>query len=152
MGKTRDLVKKPRYQGNISCKDGYDRGQKRKGPSRSRTHEEVVACIYKKGLNDPDNHNSVVTHLEPDNLECEVKRALGNITMNKASGDDGIPVELIQMLKDTIKWSAAFNMSANLENMSQDWKRSAFIQSQKKALPKNFQTNAQLCSFQILTS
>ena len=62
-----------------------------------------MARIYKKGLNDPDNHNSVVTHLEPDNLECEVKRALGNITMNKASGDDGIPVELIQMLKDTIK-------------------------------------------------
>ena len=63
-----------------------------------------MARIYKKGFNDPDNHNSVVTHLEPDNLECEVKRALGNITMNKASGDDGIPVELIQMLKDdTIK-------------------------------------------------
>ena len=60
----------------------------------------MVPGIYKKGLNDPDTHNSVVTHLEPDNLECEVKRALGNITMNKASGDDGIPVELIQMLKD----------------------------------------------------
>ena len=60
----------------------------------------MVPGIYKKGLNDPDTHNIVVTHLEPDNLECEVKRALGNITMNKASGDDGIPVELIQMLKD----------------------------------------------------
>ena len=55
---------------------------------------------YKKGLNDLDNHDGVVTHLEPDILECEVKWALGNITMNKASGGDGIPVELFQILKD----------------------------------------------------
>ena len=52
--------------------------------------------LYKRDLNDSDNHNGVVTHLEPDNLECEVKWALGSITMNKASGDDGIPVELFQ--------------------------------------------------------
>ena len=56
--------------------------------------------LYKKGLNDPDNHSGVVTHLEPDILECEVKWALGNITMNKASGGDGIPAELFQILKD----------------------------------------------------
>ena len=56
--------------------------------------------LYKKGLNDPDNHNGVVTHLEPDFLECEVKWALGSITMNKASGGDGIPVERFQILKD----------------------------------------------------
>ena len=56
--------------------------------------------LYKKGPNDPDNHNSVVTHLEPDILECEVKRALISITTNKASGGDGIPVELFQILKD----------------------------------------------------
>ena len=56
--------------------------------------------VYKKGLNDPENHDGVVTHLEPDILECEVKWALGNTTMNKASGDDVIPAELFQILKD----------------------------------------------------
>ena len=56
--------------------------------------------LYKKDLHDPDNHNIVITHLEPDILECEVKWALGRITMNKASGDHGIPVELFQILKD----------------------------------------------------
>ena len=56
--------------------------------------------LYKKGLNDPDNHDGVVTHLEPDILECEVKWALGSISMNKAGGGDGIPIELFQILKD----------------------------------------------------
>ena len=56
--------------------------------------------LYKKNLHDPDNHNGVITHLEPDILECEVKWALGSITTNKASGGDGIPVELFQILKD----------------------------------------------------
>ena len=60
--------------------------------------------LYRKYLHDPDNHDGVITHLEPDILECEVKRALGSITMNKASGGDGIPVELIQILKnDAVK-------------------------------------------------
>ena len=60
--------------------------------------------LYKKDLHDPDNHDGVITHLEPDILECEVKRALGNITMNKARGGDGIPAELFQILKnDTVK-------------------------------------------------
>ena len=58
--------------------------------------------VYKKGLNDPENHDGVVTHLEPDILECEVKWALGSITMNKTSGDDGIPAELVQILKDDV--------------------------------------------------
>ena len=62
--------------------------------------QEYTEELYKKDLNDPDNHNGVVTHLEPDVLECEVKWALGSITMNKASGGDGIPVELFQILKD----------------------------------------------------
>ena len=62
--------------------------------------QEYTEELYKKGLHDPDNHDSVITHLEPDILECEVKGALGNITMNKASGSDGIPVELFQILKD----------------------------------------------------
>ena len=58
--------------------------------------------LYKKDLNDPDNHNGVITHLEPDILECEVKWASGSIIMNKASGGDGIPVEIIQILKDDV--------------------------------------------------
>ena len=62
--------------------------------------QEYTNELYKKDLNDPDNHDGVITHLEPDILECEVKWALGSITMNKASGRDGIPVELFQILKD----------------------------------------------------
>ena len=62
--------------------------------------QEYTEELYKEGLHDPDNHDSVITHLEPDILECEVKWALESITTNKASGDDGIPVELFQILKD----------------------------------------------------
>ena len=62
--------------------------------------QEYTEELYKKDLHDPDNHNGVITHLETDILECEVKRALGIITMNKANGGDGIPVELFQILKD----------------------------------------------------
>ena len=62
--------------------------------------QENTNKVYKKDLNDPDNHDGVITHLEPEILECEVRWALGSITMNKASGGDGIPVELFQILKD----------------------------------------------------
>ena len=62
--------------------------------------QEYTEGLYKKGLNDPDNHNGVVTHLEPDVLECEVKWVLGSIAANKASGGDGIPAELFQIIKD----------------------------------------------------
>ena len=66
--------------------------------------EEYTEELYKKDLQDPDNHDDMITHLEPDILECEVKWALGSITVNKAPGGDGIPVELFQMLKDdTVK-------------------------------------------------
>ena len=65
-----------------------------------RRWQEYTEVLYKKAVNDPDNHDGVVTHLEPDILECEVKWTLGGITMNEASGGDGIPVELFQMLKD----------------------------------------------------
>ena len=73
--------------------------------------QEYSEQLYKKDLHDPDNHNGVISHLEPDILECEVKWALGSITTNKASVGDGIPVELFQILKDD-----AFNVPANLEN------------------------------------
>ena len=65
--------------------------------------QEYTEELYKKGLNDLDNHNGVIPHLEPDILECEVKRALGSISMNKASGGNGIPVELFQILDDAVK-------------------------------------------------
>ena len=72
--------------------------------------------LYQKDLHDPDNHDDVITNLEPDILKCEVKWALESITMNKASGGDGIPVELFQILKKIMLWRASLNMSANLEN------------------------------------
>ena len=78
--------------------------------------QEYTKELYKKDLHDPDNHDGVITHLEPDILECEVKEALESITTNKASGGDGIPVELLQILKDDAVKSAALNMPANLEN------------------------------------
>ena len=78
--------------------------------------QEYIEELYEKDLHDPDNHNGVFTHLEPDILECEVKWALGSNTMNKASRGDGIPVELFQILKDDAGESATLNMSANLEN------------------------------------
>ena len=74
--------------------------------------QEYTEELYKNDLHDPDNHEGVITHLEPDILECEVKWALGSITVNKASGGDGIPVELFQILID----DAALKMPANLEN------------------------------------
>ena len=78
--------------------------------------QEYTEELYKKDLHDTGNHDGVITHLEPDSLECEVKWALGSITINKASGGDGIPVELFQILKDDVVKSAALNMPANLEN------------------------------------
>ena len=109
IGKTRDLFKKIRdTKGTFSCKDGLHKGQKWYGPNRSRDikkrWQEYTEELYKKDLHDPDNHHGVITHLEPDILECEVKWALESITTNKASRGDRIPVELFQILKgDSVK-------------------------------------------------
>ena len=81
-----------------------------------KTQQEYTEELCKKDLHDPDNHDGVITHLEPDILECKVKWALGTLTMNKISGGDGIPVELFQILKDDAMKDDALNMSANLEN------------------------------------
>jgi len=80
--------------------------------------KEYTEALYKKNLHDPDNHEGVITHLEPDILECEVKWNLGSITTNKASGGDGIPVELFQILKDDAV-KVLHSMSANLENSAE---------------------------------
>ena len=94
--------------------------------------------LYKKDLQDPDNHNGVITHLEPDILEWEVKWALGSITMNKASGGDGIPVELFQILKDdAVKVLHSICQQIwKTQQCPQDWKRSVFIPIPKKGNAK----------------
>ena len=83
--------------GSITDKNGLDLAE---AEDVKKRWQEYTEELYKKDLHDPDNHNGLITHLEPDILECEVKWALGSITKNKASGGDGIPVELFQILKD----------------------------------------------------
>ena len=106
--------------------------------------------LYKKDLHDPDNHDGVITHLEPDILECEVKWALGSITMNKISGGDRIPVELFWILKDdAVKVLHSICQQIwKTQQWPQDWK-SQFA-SQRKAMPQNVQTTAQLHSSHTL--
>ena len=105
MGKTRDLFKKIRDTKEIfhakmdTIKDGNSMDLTEAEDIKKRW-QEYTEELYKKELHDPDNHDGVITHLEPDILECKVKWALGSITMNKASAGDGIPVELFQILKD----------------------------------------------------
>ena len=96
--------------------------------------QEYTEELYKKDLHDPENHNGVITHLEPDILECEVKWALGSITMEKASGGDGIPVELFQVLKDdAVKVLHSICQQIwKTQQWPQDWKRSVFILMPKK--------------------
>ena len=108
--------------------------------------------MYKKDLHDPDNHDGVITHLEPDVLECEVKWALGSITTNKASGGDGIPVELFQILKDDVVkvLHSICQQIWKTQQWPQDWKRSFFIPTPKKGNAKNAQTTAQLHSSHTL--
>ena len=105
--------------------------------------------LYKKDLYDPDSHDDVITHPEPDILECKVKWALGSITMSKTSGGDGIPVELeFQMLKDdAVKvLHSICQLIWKTQQWPQDWKGQFSLKSQRKAMPKNAQTTAQLHS------
>ena len=91
--------------------------------------------LYKKDLHDPDDHDGVITHLEPDILECEVKWTLGSITTNKASGGDGIPVELFQILKDTVKMLHSICQQIwKTQQWLQDWKISVFIPIPRRML------------------
>ena len=114
--------------------------------------------LYKQDLHDPDNHDSVITHLEPDILECEVKWTLGSITMNKASGGDGIPVELFEILKDdSVKVLHSICQQIwKTQQWPQDWKRSVFIPVPKKGNTKEcsnyriFHLSHMLVMFKIL--
>ena len=115
MGKTRDLFKKIRdtrgtfhaKMGSIKDRNGMDLTE----AEDIKRWQQYTEELYKKDMHNPENHDGIITHLEPDILECEDKWALGSITMNKASVGDGIPVELFQILKDD-----ALNMPTNLEN------------------------------------
>ena len=143
MGKTRDLFKKI---GKI--KETQDI---REAEETKMKWQEYIEELYKKDLNDPDNHDGVVTHLEQFILECEVKWALkGSITTNKVSWHDGIPIELFKILKDDgVK--VLHRMSTNLENSATATElEKVGYQSQGRAMPKNVQTTIQLHSFHVL--
>ena len=109
--------------------------------------QEYTEDLCKKDLHDPHNYDGVITHLEPDILECEVKWALGSITRKKASGGDGIPVELFQILKDdAVKvMHSIYQQIWKTQQWPQDWKKSVFI-----PIPKNAQTTTQLLSSYML--
>ena len=152
MGKTRDLFKKIRdTKGTFHAKMG--RIKDRKGMDLIEAEDikkrwQEYTELYKKDLHDADNHDGVITHLEPDILEHEVKWALGRITMNKASGGDGIPVELFQILKDdAVKVLHSICQQIwKTQQWPQDSKRSVFIPIPKKGNAKEYSTTAQLYS------
>ena len=108
--------------------------------------QEYTEELHKKDLHDPDTHDGVVTHLEPDILECKAKWALGSITTNTASGGDGIPVELFQILKDdAVKcYTQYVSKFGKLSSGHRTGKGQLSFQSQRKAMSKNVQTTAQL--------
>ena len=143
MGKTRDLLKKIRDTkgtfhakiGTIKDRNGMDLTE---AEDVKKRWQEYIEELYKKDLHDPDNHHGVILYLEPDVLECEVKWALGNITMNKASGGAGIPVELFQILEgDAVKVLHSIRQQIwNTQQWPQDWKRSVFIPVPKRGNAK----------------
>ena len=114
--------------------------------------QEYTEELYKIDLHDPGNHNGVITLLEPDFLECEVKWALGNITTNKASGGDEIPAELTQVLKDdTVKYCTQYVNKFGKHSSGHRTRKGQFsFQSQRKAMPKNVQPTAQQHSSHML--
>ena len=123
--------------GTIKDRNGMDLTEAQDIKKRWQEYTE----LYKKDLHDPDNHDGVITHLEPDILECEVKWFLGSITTNKASGGDGIPIELFQILKDdAVKVLHSIRQQiCKTQQWPPDWKRSVFISVSKKG-------NAKECS------
>ena len=114
--------------------------------------QQYTEELYKKDLHDPVNHDGVITHLEPDIQECKVKWALGSITTNKASGGDGIPATLFQILRyDAVKVLHSICQQIwKTQQWPQDWKKSIFIPISKKGNVKNVKTTAQLYSFHML--
>ena len=157
MGKTRDLFKKIRdtkgtfhvKMGSIKGRNGMDLTEAEDVKMRWQEYTEE---LYKKDLHDPDNHNGVITHLEPDILEREVKWALGSITMNKASASDGIPIELFRILKDDVVkvLHSVCQQMWKTHSGHRTGKVQFSFQSLRNAMPKNVQTTAQLHSSHTL--
>ena len=147
MGKTRDLFKKVRdttgtfqaKMGTIKDRNGMDLTEAKGIKKRWQEYTE----LYQKDIHDPDNHDAVITHLEPDILECEVKWALESITMNRASGGDGIPLELFQILEDdAVKVLHSIRQKVwKSQQWPQDWKRSVLIPNSKKGNVKECSNN-----------
>ena len=145
MGQTGDLFKKIRdtkgtfhaKMGTIKDKNGMDLTE---AEDIKKRWQEYTEELYKKGLHDPDNHDGMISQLEPDILESEVKWVLRSITTNKASGGDGIPVELFQILKDdAVKvLHSVCQQIWKTQQWTQDWKRSVFILIQKKGNTKGW--------------
>ena len=135
--------------GSLKDRNGLDLTE---AEDMKKRWQEYTEELYKKELHDQDNHDGMITHLEPDIPECEVKWALERVTTNKASGGDGVPVELFQILKDgAVKvLHSIFQQIWKTQQSPQDWKRSVFTQSQRKAMPKNVQTTIQLYSSHML--
>ena len=140
IGKTRDLFKKIRdtketFHAKIKDRNGRELTEAEEIKKRWQEYTEEQ---YKKDLHDPDNHDGVITHIEPGILECKVKRALGSITVNKANEGDGIPVELFQILKDdAVKVLHSICQQIwKIQQWLQDWKKSVFILIPKKGNPK----------------
>ena len=156
MGKTRDLFKKIRdAKGNFHAKMGTIKDRNVIDLTETediKKWQEYTEKLYKKDLHDQDNHNGVITHLEQDILECEVKWALESITTNKASGGDGIPVEVFQILKDdAVKvLHSICQQIRKLSSGHRTGKGQFSFQSQRKAMPNNAQTAAQLHSSHML--
>ena len=122
--------------GRIKDRNGMDLAE---AEDIKKRWQEYTEELYKKDLHDPDNHNGVITHVKPDILDCEVKWALESIIMNKASGGDGIPVELFQILKDAVKvLHSICQQICKTQQWPQDWKRSVFIPVPKKGNAKEF--------------
>ena len=156
MGKTRDLFKKIRdTKGTFHAKMGLIKDRNCMGLTEAediKKRWQEYTELYKKELHDPGNHDGVITHLEPDILECEAKWALESITINTASGGDGIPVELFQILKDdAVKCCTQYaSKFGKLSSGHKTGKGQFSFQSQRKAMPKNVQTNTQLHSSHML--
>ena len=157
MGKNRDLFKKIRdIKGTFHSKMGTIKDRNSRDLTEAedikKRWQEYTEELYKKDIHNPDNHNGVITHLEPDILECEVKWALGSITTNKASGGDGIPIELFQILKDdAVKvLQSICQKICKLSSGHRTGKGQFSFQSQRKAMQKNAQTTAQLQSSHTL--
>ena len=155
MGRTRDLFKKIRdtkgtfhaKMGSIKNRNGMDLTE---AEDIKKSCQDYTEELYKKDLHDPDNHDGVITHLEPDILECGGKWALESITMNKASGGDRISVEPFQILKDDAVKAlhSTCQQIWKTQQWPQDWKRSVLIR--KKGNAKNVQITAQLHSSHTL--